>query len=125
MLLTNRRMVSDTNRLSELSKKALPVKVSYAIAKNIGKVEAELISYNAERKKLIDQYAIKENNEVVVGENGQIGISKESIEAWNKDINDLLDIEVEVVIHKFSVESFGDISMTISELMLIDYMVED
>ena len=125
MLLTNRRMVSDTNRLSELSKKALPVKVSYAIAKNIGKVEAELISYNAERKKLIDQYAIKENGEVVVGENGQIDIAKESIEAWNKDINDLLDIEVEVVIHKFSIESFGDISMTISELMLIDYMVED
>jgi len=125
MLLTNRRMVSDTNRLSELSKKALPVKVSYAIAKNMGKVEAELISYNAERKKLIDQYAIKENGEVVVGENGQIDIAKESIEAWNKDINDLLDIEVEVVIHKFSIESFGDISMTISELMLIDYMVED
>jgi len=52
MKLSNERILRDIPRLSEIIKKQLPVKVSYAIAKNIAKIEAELNVYNKEREKL-------------------------------------------------------------------------
>jgi len=60
MKLSNERILRDIPRLSEIIKKQLPVKVSYAIAKNIAKIEAELNVYNKEREKLLDKYAVKD-----------------------------------------------------------------
>ena len=56
MKLTNRKIVNDANLLGNLTHKQLPIKVSYAIAKNISKIEKELEIYNKERQKLIDKY---------------------------------------------------------------------
>ena len=52
MILTNRRIVNDANFLFNLVQKQFPVKVSYAISKNISKLERELKVYNSERQKL-------------------------------------------------------------------------
>jgi len=41
MKLSNERILRDIPSLIEISKKQLPIKVSYAIAKNIAKIEAE------------------------------------------------------------------------------------
>ena len=49
MKLSNERMLTDMQKLGEISKKQLPVKVSYAIAKNIYKIENELKTYDNER----------------------------------------------------------------------------
>lgn len=45
MKLTNRRIVNDANFLGALNNKQLPIKVSYAISKNISKLESELKIY--------------------------------------------------------------------------------
>lgn len=50
MKLTNRKIVNDANLLGNLTHKQLPIKVSYAIAKNISKIEKELEIYNKERQ---------------------------------------------------------------------------
>ena len=60
MKLTNRKIVNDANLLGNLTHKQLPIKVSYAIAKNISKIEKELEIYNKERQKLIDKYCLKD-----------------------------------------------------------------
>lgn len=128
MKLTNRKIVNDANFLGALTHKQLPIKVSYAIAKNISKIERELEIYNKERQKLIDKYCIKdEERNNVIDENNQLKIADENLEAWNKDINELLDIEVDIDIHRFNVNDLlnSNCEMTASELMLIDYMIEE
>lgn len=126
MKLSNERILRDMPRLSEISKKQLPVKVSYAIAKNIAKIEAELNVYNKEREKLLDKYAVKdEHGNISVDENNQIKIREEYITDWNRDIKELLSIENEVDIHKFSIDALEGYSMTPAELMIIDYMIEE
>ncbi|WP_297130779.1 DUF1617 family protein [Terrisporobacter sp.] len=128
MILTNRKIVNDSNFLGTLTHKQLPIKVSYAIAKNISKIERELEIYNKERQKLIDKYCVKdEEGKAIIDENNQLKIADEHLDSWSKDINELLDIEIDIDIHKFNKDDLlnSNCDMTPAELMLIDYMIEE
>ncbi|OSB07978.1 hypothetical protein B2H97_16040 [Paraclostridium bifermentans] len=128
MKLTNRKIVNDADFLGTLTNKQLPIKVSYAIAKNVSKIEKELEIYSKERQKLVDKYCIKDekgNNKI--DENNQLKIDDENLDDWNKSINELLDIEIEIDIHKFNINDLlnSNLDITPSELILIDYMIEE
>ena len=124
MKLTNERILGDAARLAQISHKELPIKVSYAIAKNISKLEAELKTYNAEREKLIEKYSEKdEHGKTIVVENNQIKLQPEHLADWNKDMKELLSIENDIDIHQFSIEELNGHSVSASELMVIDYMI--
>ena len=127
MKLTNRKIVNDANLLGNLTHKQLPIKVSYAIAKNISKIEKELEISNKERQKLIDKYCLKDEEGNLIDENNQFKIADGNLEAWNKDMNELLDIEIDINIHKFSKDDLfnSNCNITPAELMLIDYMIEE
>lgn len=128
MKLTNRKIVNDAIFLGSLAQKQLPIKISYAISKNISKIEKELEIYNKERQKLIDKYCIKnKNGENLIDENNQLKIKDEYLDDWNRDLNELLDINIEIDIHKFKEGDLlnSNCDMSPSELMLIDYMVEE
>lgn len=128
MKITNRRIVMDSNFLGNLTQKKLPIKVSYAIAKNISKIENELNIYNKERQKLIDKYCKKDKDgKNIVDKDNKLSIEDAYLDDWNKDLNELLNIEIEIDIHKFNINDLlnSNYEMTASELMLIDYMIEE
>ncbi len=128
MKLTNRRIVNDANFLGTLNNKQLPIKVSYAISKNISKLESELKIYNKERQKLIDKYCIKnEEGENLIDENNQLKIADKHLDTWSKELNELLDIEIEIDIHRFKLDDLthGNYEMSPAEISLIDYMIEE
>lgn len=126
MKLTNKKILNNAMTIANISNKELPVKVSYALAKNIYKLEKELQIYNKEREKLIEKYSVKdEDNKTVIDEHNQIKIQDKYLEKWNKDIEDLQNIEVEIDIHKFKLEELNGYNMTPAELMAIDYMIEE
>lgn len=127
MKLSNERIVNDANVLGAISQKNLPIKVSYAIAKNIAKIEAEIKVYNKERQKLIEKYSVKDEEGKPLIEDNSIKIAPEHIEDWNRDIKELLEIENEVDVHKFHISGLenSNCTMTPAELMLIDYMIEE
>lgn len=128
MLLSNERLLKDAQGLSELTQKSLPVKVSYAIAKNVSKIEGVLKIYNKENQKLIDKYSVKdEEGKPVISEHQQVTIQPELIEECNKEFDELKEIENEIDIHKFNMNVLinGNYDMTPGELMLIDYMIEE
>lgn len=127
MRLSNRKILNDINTLVAISQKQLPIKVSYAIAKNINKLENELKTYNQERQKLIDKYCLKdENGNNVVDEYNNLKIADENIETWNKEMNELLDIEIDIDMHKFNLDCLinSNIEMKPAEIMTIHYMIE-
>lgn len=126
MKLSNERILNDAAKLAEISQKILPVKVSYAIAKNISKIESELKIYNKEREKLIEKYSEKdESGKIKVDENNNIKIQEEHREDLNKEFKELLAIENEIDMHKFSLDALDGYSMTPAELILIEYMIEE
>lgn len=128
MKLTNKKILNDIHMLNNLSNLELPVKVSYKIAKNIMNIEKELKVYNTQRQKLIDKYCLKDaNNQNVIDENNNFTIDNKYLDKWNKKINELLDIEVDIEILTFKIDElmYDNYKMTPSQLMLIDYMIED
>lgn len=127
MKLSNERIVNDAKALGALTEKKLPIKVSYAIAKNITKIEAELKVYNQERQKLIEKYSSKDNGGDPLIKDNSIIIAEEFKEEWNRDFKELLAIENEFEIHKFHINELlnSSCNFTPAELMLIDYMIEE
>ncbi|MCD2348480.1 DUF1617 family protein [Clostridium guangxiense] len=124
MKITNREILESINTLKVVAQKQMPVKVSYAIAKNISKIDAELKIYEKERKKLIDKYAEKDkDNKIISNKEGQIKFKDQT--AWDKDIEELLSIETDIEIHKFKFDLLNGVQMSPAELQAIDYMIEE
>ncbi|HHD2802267.1 TPA: hypothetical protein ACOTJ2_003583, partial [Clostridium perfringens] len=93
--------------------------------KNISKVERELKHYNKERQKLIEEYCLKEDDGTLKITEGNYDIDPERLEYFNKEINELQEIEVEMDIHKFNIELLNGYEMSPGELMCIDFMIEE
>jgi len=126
MKITNKELINDIGVLRDISQKQLPVKISYAIAKNIAKVDAELKIYNKERQKLINKYSEKgEDGKPRINENNQYRIKKECLEDWNKDIQELLSISVELDVFTFSVDLLDGFNISPAEMGVLARMVDD
>ena len=122
MKLSNERLVNSVGVLSKLTNLELPIKLSYALSKNITKIDVELKAYNMERGKLLNKYGEKdEEGKLKLSEKGEVNILDR--ENFNKEIAELLQCESEIDIHLIDLESINtDIKITPGELMIIDYM---
>lgn len=125
MKLSNQKLLESIQNVGYVSRKELPVKVSYAIAKNISKIESELKVYDKERQKLIEKYAQKADGKPLSDETGQIVFKPECKKDWDKDIKALLDIENEIDIHKFSFNELNGFNLSAADIMAIDYMIDE
>lgn len=126
--LSNERIVNTINALSKLNNVQLPIKVAYAISKNVNKIESELKVYNTEKAKLVNKYGEKDKEgKLKVGENGNVPLKEEHIEDYNRDIKELLSIENEIDIHMIQLDDLlnSDYNISPSELMTIDFMIND
>ena len=125
LTLSNERIVNTINTLGGLSNAKLPVKVAYAITKNINKINVELEAYNKEKAKLINKYGEKdEKGKLNVNENGIIPLKEEHIEDYNRDIKELLSIENEIDIHMIQLDDLlnSDYNISPAELSAIDFI---
>lgn len=126
--LSNERVVNTINALSKLNNAQLPIKVAYAISKNVNKIESELKVYNTEKAKLVNKYGEKDKEgKLKVGENGNVSLKEEHIEDYNRDIKELLSIENEMDIHMIKLDDLlnSDYNISPSELCAIDFMIEE
>lgn len=126
--LSNEKVVNTINALSNLNNAQLPVKVAYAISKNVKKIESELKIYNAEKVKLMNKYCEKdEEGKLKADEYGNVKIKEEHREDWNRDIKELLSIENEIDIHMINLDDLLNSNYSISpgELSTIDFMIDD
>ena len=126
MLLSNQQIINTLNNIGVITAKAMPVKVSYAISKNITKLEKEIETYSKEREKLLQECGKKDDKgEFVVREDGNIFIEEAKVSTWNNGVNELLVIENEVEIHKFNISALETVDMTVEEIKTIEFMIEE
>lgn len=126
--LSNERIVNTINVLGDLNNAKLPVKVAYAITKNINKINSDLKAYNEEKAKLIDKYAEKDKEgKLKTDEYGNVTLKEEYIQEWNRDMAELLSIENEIDIHMIHLDDLLNSNYNISpaELAAIDFMIND
>lgn len=124
MKLSNRELLTNMQQLKVLAQRDLPIKASYAIAKNMRKIEEELRPYEEERQRLLEKHGKKDKEgELIVDEVGQVDFKDKK--AWDKDINELLDIEVEIDFHKFNIEHLEGREISPAELIALEHMIEE
>jgi len=99
MKITNYGLIGLINSLNEFSDKKLPQKVSYAITKNIMKLNQEYSYYEKSLKNLFEKYDDcfeKDDKGEIIVQSGNPVVKKEYRNDYNKELTELLNIEIEI-----------------------------
>ena len=129
MKIKNSEIVQIFNGIPSAMKKQLPVKVSYAIGRNMKMLEPIANAHEAERMKIIEKYVEKDDKgEIIVRGNEVVLTDKEG---YAREIGELLEIENEVQVHTipFSLIEECDSErfdvLTPAELSAMSFMIEE
>lgn len=117
-------IVNSTEIFSMLSQKKLNMRMAYQLAKIIKEVQKEFELFQETRMKLINEYAERdENGQLKVDENNNFTIPKEKIQDFQKELNDLLEMQVELPINEINLEELKNIEFTPMELIKIEKFI--
>ena len=113
-------LVAMQERETKSGEKMFPgrIRVIYAIKKNKERLVSLLTPYEESRKELLEEYGAKAD------ENGVRAIRKDCTEKWNKEISELLNIEIEADVHMVKFEEVDGLSLSMNDLEAIDFMLE-
>lgn len=131
MAITNRRLLVIFNNISGIKKKRLPVKLGYAINKNLLTMQDQATSYNEEREKIVRRYCeTDENGEPKLSGSQYIFPDAASRDAYLEEMNELLEIENDLDIHMVRIEDIEKCdsdkydALTPEELEVLAFMIE-
>lgn len=96
----------------------MPAAVSFAIQKNKTALTSTAEDVEKGRMAIIEHYSNGQTEEGYT-------IPPESVEKANSELNDLLNIEQEVKIYMFDIDSLNDIKLTSAQMQAIMFMIED
>ena len=128
MKLKNKDILKFVNGCTALREKKLPVRLGYAIKKNLGSVSDAANAYNTEHSALISRHTEKDDKGNPLIEEGRYQIKDK--ESFEKDLNELLEIETEVNIHQVTLEEIEkcedprDDALTVADLETLEMMTE-
>ncbi len=129
MKITNRQIVNIFSGMPEIKSKRLPVKLGFAINKNMSTMKGTAESYDAERAKILDKYGEKDSAGKARVENGEY-ILKDK-DGFREEMKELLGIENEIQIHMVSLDEIAKCDderfdpLTLDELSLLEFMIEE
>ena len=90
-------------------------KTAYQVAKNIKEIASELESFDKARNAMVIKYGEERDD-------GNIEVTKDNMEMFNKEIFELLDVDAEINILLLNPEKITGLSPF--ELIAIDWMLE-
>ena len=128
MKIRNSQIVNFINGVMNLKEKKLPIKLGYAITRNIKIMDPIATSYEEERQKILGKYAEKDDSGNFKVEDGSYIIS--DISGYEREMEELLEIENEMQLHtvtideieKCDLEQFD--ALSVQDITLLDMMME-
>lgn len=127
MTMKNSKIVAVYQNLITVMEKQekYPVKFSYAVTRNMKALESLMKTFEEERNRLLDQYNVKdESGKPIYHKTGKIKIAKEHEEKWVKEMNELLEIDVEFKPHMITVDDLPE-NIEPSILYGLDFMIKE
>jgi hypothetical protein len=106
--------------LNVVLKFSMPVKLSYAVSKNLKKIVSELEGIEKSRLELVKKYGL-------TNEKGITQVTTENMETFTKDLADVLAAEVELDLWKISLSKLAEagVRITPEQLMTMDDFIDD
>lgn len=117
-------IVNSVEIFSALSQKKLNMRMAYQLAKIIKEVQKEFELFQETRMKLINEYAERdEDGRLKIDENNNFTIPREKIQDFQKELNELLETQVELQINKINLDELEDVEFTPMELIKIEKFI--
>jgi hypothetical protein len=128
MKLKNRDIVNFINGCTALKEKKLPIKIGYAVHRNILSLAEAAEAYNVAREKILEEHTEKDSEgKPAVKDNSYVF---KDTQRFNKDLEELLGIDTEVNLHTISekdIEKYDDSrydALTLSDIDTLCIMTE-
>ena len=122
MKLTNNEIYRYTNRLFEAfndSEQKLPIKISFYLQKNKNTLMQLAQDIEASRLEIAKTYGILDE------ENQQFNIPEDQMEAAQKELADLFNLEQDVQIYMINIDNLSDdLTITTAQMEAIMFMIE-
>ena len=121
-----------TANLYPMQKRTFPVKISYAIMRNIEALEKEFSSFEEQRIELCKTYANKDSDGNPVIKDGAYDIPPDVREDFNNELKELSDEEIDIDIRMVPAKEFEKCEQadrydipTGEEFAVLGFMLED
>jgi anti-sigma28 factor (negative regulator of flagellin synthesis) len=113
------KIVNSVPAFKILSQQAnLSAKVSFKFAKALNIIQTELDLFEQTKNKIVSQYQ-------VLNQQNELEIPQDKVEEIKKQLMDLLEEEVELNVEKVHINDLSGVTVTISNMMLMDYIFAD
>ncbi len=114
------------NSLNNISEISIPISLSYRLSKLCKKLIEEMKQYQESKNKLIKEYAEKDENDNIIinKKDDTINIKKDKLDMFQKEMEELNNIELEIDFKPIRIEEFGDINISPKDLMNIEMFIE-
>ena len=104
----------------------LPIKTTYKLTRLMRRVEEETQFYRNEFAKIVDEYAVKENGQLVYSEDmTSIKIIEGKEDECSAKISELKNLEIDLSEFKFSIEEFEKLELSVSDMYGILPLITD
>ena len=99
---------------------SLPVKVNFYLQKNMTAIVEMAQEIEKTRKEIIEKFGtpVEEGSD-------EITVAPENLDAANKELTDLFELEQDVKIYPIKLDWFGDINFSSQQVAAISYMIEE
>lgn len=128
MKVSNKKLLESVSALNILLVQKLPVVISFKLSKNISQINAIFKIYEGEKKKIIEEYSVKDDEgKAIVDEAGNVQIKEEFKEIAQKEMIELLELENEIDLEIIQISKLENTNLTITpdEIMKINYMIQE
>jgi hypothetical protein len=99
--------------------------LSYKIYKLCRFVEQEENFYNTTRRNIIEEFAERNENGVIINNDGMINIIPDKIDEAQKAMTDLNEIDVDVPNVKFTLDELSEIKLSVQDIAVLDGFIEE
>lgn len=121
MKITNQTLDKSFMALNELMALKLPAKGAYGVARNLSKVKAALEDLQTTHKKVMEEYAVKDDKGEVIRTDTGITFGPKQAD-YLKAVEELMACELDIEPHIIKIESLGTVEVSVATLLTLDWL---
>ncbi|QKJ99935.1 MAG: hypothetical protein HND40_10370 [Ignavibacteriota bacterium] len=120
MQLTLKQILESVDSLGKLLNKELPVKTAYRLGRLSKAIQSELDQFNLTRNNLIKKYGKEKDGQYQIDPD-----DKTALEKFNKEIEELLDVEIKIDSYEpIPINELDDIKLSAIDMSKLEIFIK-
>lgn len=124
--VTVQQIIESQEAMRNLLDKQLKGRTAFQVARLIKKLENEISSYNDTRVKLIERYAMKnDDGTFVINDKNEYQFTQENMNGFVQEMNKILTEDIEIDVNPIKLEELDNIDFTVMEMTMLEPFIEE